>query len=47
MAAKHHITVAEIFEGNTADLEKVRNEEPFTEKKNIEVPFLVKVDGNS
>ena len=40
MAAKHHITVAEIFEGNTADLEKVRNEEPFTEEKNIEVPTI-------
>lgn len=25
MAAKHHITVAEIYEGNAVDLEKVRN----------------------
>lgn len=24
MAAKHHITVAEIYEGNSSDLEKVR-----------------------
>ena len=32
MAAKHHITVAEIYEGNTPDLEKVRD-------VNIELSF--------
>lgn len=37
MAAKHHITVAEIYEGNTADLEKVRNQDHLSQIK----PLLV------